>query len=206
MRNRSKLLFGALTAALIFGAAVSASANRLANSSDTFRTTFASLEFVGANFFTIRCPVTLEGRYHSRTISKVNEALIGYVTSAFVRNESCTGGHATILGESLPWHVRYASFEGTLPGIRTITQRIIGARFQVEFFGSHCVSTTTAASPGIATITREPSGVVTSVAASGTVPTTPGEGGSCPTSTGTLRGTGTPTDQAGARVSVTLVA
>jgi hypothetical protein len=201
MRNRSKLVFAALTAALIFGAAVSASANRLANSSSTFRTTFATLEFSAAGFFNIRCPLTLEGRYHSRTISKVNEALIGYVTSAFIRNEACTGGHFTILAGSLPWHVRYASFTGTLPNITTITQHIIGTALTINA-GFTCTSTTTASSPGIATITREPGGIVTGVTAGGTVPTV---GSFCP-STMSLGGAGVSTDQTGARIRITLVA
>jgi hypothetical protein len=196
MHTRIKPLFVALTAALIFGAAVSASATRLASSSDTFRTAFARLEWVSNFFFTIQCQFTVEGRYHSRTISKVNESLIGYVTSAYFG--SCTGGSFAVAGESLPWHVRYRGFTGTLPRIETITQGIIGARFRM----GTCELTTSASSPGIYTLNHEFGGIITEVRASGNVVTS---GSFCPSSI-QLGGTGVPTDQTGARIRITLVA
>jgi hypothetical protein len=202
MLTRSRLLFIALTAALLLAAAVSASGHRLAGSSSTGRTTFVSLEFIGGGFFTIRCPVTLEGRAHSRTISKVSGQLVGYITSAFVRSSSCTGGSATIFGSSLPWHVRYDSFAGALPNITSGRSQIVGARFRIEAGGfGTCEATTSASSPGFAIGDREAGGVVTGGRAGGTVPLT-----GCFASTGTFSGSGTATDQTGARVTVTLVA
>jgi hypothetical protein len=207
MHLRAKLLAAALVATVVLGAAVVvALANRLSGGNVLQgRVTWTSMEFVGAGFFTIRCPVTLEGSAHSRTISKVSEALVGYVTSAFIRNEACTGAHATINGESLPWHVRYAGFTGTLPNIQTITDHVVGAKFTIEFFGSKCQTTTTASSPGVKTGTREFGGVLTGVTLSGTVPMVAAPGTSCAVTTGRLIGTGVPTDQAGARITVTLV-
>jgi hypothetical protein len=47
-------------------------------------------------FFTTRCQVTLEGSLHTRTIAKVQGALIGYITTARL---ACSSGSLTILPE-----------------------------------------------------------------------------------------------------------
>jgi len=158
---RSKLLFAGLSAALLLSMAVaSASANKLSNSSRTFRIVWSSLE-LGSEIGTVRCPVTLEGSFHSATISKVTNALIGYITRGTVVTASCTGGRATINQEALPWHIRYDSFRGTLPAITGITQTLIGSKFTVELGGLTCTTVTTATNPakGISNIAA--SGLVT---------------------------------------------
>src|SRR4029077_9579140 len=86
---------------------------------------------------TVRCPVTLEGSLHSRTIPKiVRVLLIGAVSRVLIKNESCTGGTASIL--RLPWHITYEGFVGTLPNIAAVL--LLLQRFQfglmVEILGT----------------------------------------------------------------------
>jgi hypothetical protein len=151
MRNRSKLILAALTAALALGALVSAAtATRLAISNQLFRVTWTGLIFEGGSGSgQVRCPVTMEGTFHSRTIVKNTESLIGFVTSATIREPSCTGGLLTVLQASLPWHIWYDGFSGRLPNIREIHLRMLRAAFKMHsnLNGQECLYTATAASP-----------------------------------------------------------
>jgi hypothetical protein len=134
----SKLLLAVVGATVLLGALVSsASAGRLSNSSTTLRATWARMDFTGG-FGTVECEVTLEGSLHSRTIAKVARALIGNITAASV-SSPCRRGGATILRETLPWHVTYNSFAGTLPNITNILTDVVGASFRIRepTFGVH---------------------------------------------------------------------
>jgi hypothetical protein len=105
MRTRSKLLFAALTATVFLSFAVgSASARRFELSNQRFLAIWTSLEFTIEGLSPVLCPVTLEGSYHSRTLSKVSGQLVGYITAANVNGPLCTNGSATVLRETLPWH------------------------------------------------------------------------------------------------------
>jgi hypothetical protein len=77
----------------------------------------------------LTCPVTMEGSFHSATISKVIGALIGYVSRATAG--TCRGGSMSITQTSLPWHVTYEGFTGTLPGIREIALLLRSINYQV---------------------------------------------------------------------------
>jgi hypothetical protein len=125
MRTRSRLILAGVAASLALGLAVSAaSAGRLSTSNARFRAVWAALNMGSFdNEISIRCPITLEGSFHSATIRKTPGALMGAITKAVVNGAEppCTGGRLTILQESLPWHVTYASFRGTLPRIEEIT-------------------------------------------------------------------------------------
>jgi len=136
MRTRSKLVLAGLTAGLLMALAVSsASANRLSLTNTSFRAVWSSLRFFGEGGITgeARCPVTLEGTFHSATIVKSIGALIGYVTRATSGSgAACAHGSSTILQETLPWHVTYEGFSGTLPRISRIRLLLIGASFRVE--------------------------------------------------------------------------
>lgn len=146
MRTRSKLLLAGLTTALVFGAFVSAaSANRFALSGQQWRAAFTELRFIG--FATVTCHVTIEGSFHSRTLSKVLEQLIGYVSKVTVDEGHCTGGSARALTATLPWHVRYNGFSGTLPEITEIHLRMVEAAFEVSAAGVFCLFKSTASSP-----------------------------------------------------------
>jgi hypothetical protein len=123
----------AIAALILLAATGVASARRIELSEQRFRTVFAPLTFGAEGQTPVVCRFTLEGSFHSKTISKVVGALVGYVTSAEVAN--CTGETARVLKETLPWHIRYVSFRGTLPAITSIRDSIIGAAFLVRAFG-----------------------------------------------------------------------
>jgi hypothetical protein len=87
----------------------------------------------------VACPVTIEGSYHSATIRKVRGALIGVITRAVINgnNPPCEGGRATILQETLPWHITYDEFMGMLPNINRFSSDVrgIAVRFAVVILG-----------------------------------------------------------------------
>ena len=147
MRTYLKLAITALVATAALAALVStASAGRLSISNQNFRVSYSSLEFAGP--VTVRCGVTLEGSFHTRTIAKTIGSLIGYITRVIVRRP-CTNGSAwahngeanEVLGgtfsNNLPWHVHYNGFEGTLPNISAIGLLLDEALFTIRapFFG-----------------------------------------------------------------------
>jgi hypothetical protein len=166
MRNRIQAASAALLGALVLAFATSgASARNLSYSSQTYRILWASLRFSesGGNF-PITCPVTLEGSFHSRTFAKVRDLLAGYITRAVVNNAGCTEGQATILAESLPWHVTYQSFTGSLPSINSVRYNLIGAAFQIEpTFGIVCLARTTTTFPAAGDAARDARGNITSL-------------------------------------------
>ncbi|HEX4804679.1 MAG TPA: hypothetical protein VFU94_02155 [Conexibacter sp.] len=191
MRNRIAIALAALGAALALAAAVgSASANRLSYSETRFRIIWTSLTFSGSTGgFPITCPVTLEGSFHSATLSKVREAAVASITRAIVNNLGCTEGQATILGESLPWTVTYQGFGGTLPNIVSVRHALIGAAFQVEpGLGVVCLARSTAAFPAAGEAAREAGGNITSLTPDGSL-AIPVTGTACPSS-GIFSGSG----------------
>ena len=136
MRKHNKLILASFAATLMMALAVTgtASARSFSITNRNFRVIWTSLEFTNeTSFGTVRCRVTMEGSFHSSTISKVEKALIGHVSRANVAGERCTGGSATIDQTSLPWHVTYSGFTGTLPTtIRTIRVLLNGPRFEIR--------------------------------------------------------------------------
>jgi hypothetical protein len=154
MHKRSKLLLVGLAAAMLLSMAVgNASARNLSLNEQSFRAVWTPLEFVaGGN--TVKCNVTLEGSFHYRTIVKRADALIGFITRAIAN--TCTGGSATVLTATLPWHLPYEGFSGTLPNITDIRIKLVGASFNVFPTGAPraCLARTTTANParGIANV------------------------------------------------------
>lgn len=107
--------------AAIFGASLllalavsSASARNLSSSNQNVRVMWNSLEFA-SSIVTVRCLITLEGSFHSKTIAKVAGSLIGAITRVDIKRESCTNGQSLPRDETLPWHITYEGFSGTLP-------------------------------------------------------------------------------------------
>ena len=158
-----------------------ASANHLSSSTQSYSSRWTSAEFIGG-FGTVHCSLTVEGTLHTKTSTKTAGALMGFVTRASLG--PCATGSATILQASLPWHVRYASFEGTLPRITSISTNAVGVAWQIRepTFGITCLTLSTAASPvtGQWNLT---SGSVTSVGLGGSIP--------CGSFTGSLGGRST---------------
>jgi hypothetical protein len=140
MRTSVKLILTALAASLLLSAMVStASARNLSVSNQNIRATWTLLEFAVSREVSVRCQVTLEGSFHTRTIAKVADALIGAITRAIVKQEACREGtgsafngveryNGTTTPNTLPWHITYRSFRGTLPNIESI--RIALSRFR----------------------------------------------------------------------------
>jgi hypothetical protein len=193
-----RTLFAMAGATVLLGALVAtASAGRLSSSSQTLRATFSRVDF-GGGFGTSECPLTLEGSFHSKTLAKVAGSLTGYITRAIVG--TCIRGSGTILTATLPWHVRYVSFAGTLPAIQRINAQISGVNFNIRepTFGVSCLASN--ASMNVA-FTREASGALTSAAVEG-----PNIETSCGIR-GTLSGTSTAFTVlgSGGRITVTLI-
>jgi hypothetical protein len=207
MLKQSKVWLALLGATVALGALVgTASARNLSISNQNIRATWATMEFSnpGAGVL-VRCPVTLEGSLHSRTIAKVAGSLIGFITRALVAEASCTGGRARVRGETLPWHVTYQGFTGTLPNIVRLNTSVVRPAFDVTatFFGFPITCTfRTSNVNGI--FNREAGGALTNVQVEGRELV--GEGGfGC--ERGNLSGTSTSLTLQGAntRLTVTLI-
>lgn len=135
MRTRSRLLLAGAAATLLLAAAVtSASANNLSFNATRWRQVHTPLTFATAGGMVYRCNVTLEKSLHSSSIRKVVGALIGSVTGATFN--TCAGANVTVLRETLPWHLRYSGFSGTLPNITGIRTETIGLSFRIQPTGS----------------------------------------------------------------------
>jgi len=164
-----KTLLAVVAAAAVLGALVgSASANRLSTTSQTWRVTFARLELRGA-FAELTCPITFEGSFHSATIAK-SPTLVGYVARAVAG--ACSFGSATLLTQTLPWHVRYGSFGGTLPSIGSLTLNLVGFAIRTrEASSATCLMLSMATEPLRLRFTRETTtGALTEAEAEGVIP------------------------------------
>lgn len=74
------------------------------------------------------------------------QSAIGYVTRAI--GGACTGGSITMLTATLPWHLQYESYQGTLPRMTSIAVRLVNANIEIEpgaFIG--CLARTTEERP-----------------------------------------------------------
>jgi hypothetical protein len=158
-RVRRLLLGAVLTASLLTLACSSASAIQLSVSEPTFRVVWTPARFVFSGV-TLSCNVTLEGSFHRTTFTKVERSLIGYVTRA--TPSSCSAGTMSVLTETLPWHVQYGGFTGTLPNISTMTLRIIGMSARWTFLSLVCLGRTEANTPAQLIAERNGSGTITS--------------------------------------------
>ncbi|MGN6190102.1 MAG: hypothetical protein ACTHOE_14500 [Conexibacter sp.] len=169
-----KLSLTAMVAVVALAALVSvASARTLSYSSQTWRTTFPNVEYTGA-FNAVRCALTLEGTLHSRNVAKTAGALIGYVTRAS-HAAACGAGSAIVLAETLPWHLRYRSFTGTLPNITSVGLDIVEYAVSLrEALGIFCSIRSNATEPVTLTLSREGGGALTSARIGGTLPSSCG--------------------------------
>jgi len=180
------LLFATI---LLLAAVGSASARNLSTSSQTIRITWASLTFEDLFGSRLSCPLTLEGSFHTRTVAKFARSLIGFITRAAVGTPAqCTNGEATILTASLPWHIQYEAFTGTLPSIATVRLLLLGVAFQVHATGSFtCLATSEARNPMHLIVTLGAGGRVTSLEnEAGSILPLTGSGGLCPFPRGRL--------------------
>jgi len=204
MRTSVKFALTALAASLLLAAVVgTASASRLSVSNQNIRATWSSLEFDSGIGVVVRCPVTLEGSFHTRTIAKVARSLIGAVTKAQVRAASCVEGtgatfngveayNGTTSPNTLPWHLTYESFSGTLPNITAVRILLTRFRFGITVPG-FCTGQYGAETDRIsanASVTAGVVGTITPIEGSNNASLIRRDGGiSCP-NPGRLRGSG----------------
>src|SRR4029077_15272287 len=103
------------------------------------------------------------------TIAKVAGQLTGFITTA--RLGPCASGTATILQETLPWHIQFVSFTGTLPNITAMTRSLVGGGFRVrEIGGVTCLTRSTATNPMRGILNIGAGGVITGARLGGTIP------------------------------------
>jgi len=144
MRQHTKLLLAAVVATAMMALAVgSAAARQLEVNEERYRITWRTLEFKESFFgIAVRCPVTLEGSFHSRTVTKSLGTLIGYVTRAIVKENSCQNGRGIAATETLPWHVTYEGFTGRLPEITGVIVLLQNVTFRLSEipFHANCTS------------------------------------------------------------------
>jgi len=136
MQPRLGRLLAVVTVALALAAASASASERLELL--PYEGTLGSVRASGTYTFTneggtvyTACPLTLTGSLH-RTITKTRGALAGFINSVSVG--SCTEG-ATLTTLSLPWHISYESFRGTLPNISSIRLKTNGVAMLVRLFG-----------------------------------------------------------------------
>ncbi|HEX7289754.1 MAG TPA: hypothetical protein VF250_01395 [Conexibacter sp.] len=173
MRLR-KLLLAVAGATVLLGAFTSSAfARNFSFNNQQLRAYFREVRFNGL-FGQTNCELTLEGSLHSRTIAKIIGQLIGYITAAHLG--PCVTGTATVLTETLPWHVRYANFVGVLPNITRIDTNTIDASIRVRTpEGASCLSRSTVERPAQAQYNRGiVSGRIRSVTLGGTIDTSCG--------------------------------
>jgi hypothetical protein len=149
-----RALVGAAVGLVALAAAVDgATASRISVSEQQIRATWSELSFQIQAGGAIRCAVTLEGSFHARTFAKTQGALVGYVTRALL-HAPCTNGDIHFLNgieagsaNTLPWHLRYDSFRGTLPNFTAVRLQLVGLGFYYTLMGTRCLYASTAASP-----------------------------------------------------------
>ncbi len=192
MRNHIAGLTIALALALA-ATATTANARRIELSEQHFLAAWTELIFEesGAR---INCELTLEGSFHSKTLSKVCGQLIGYITEAIIHHPCRTpemwvlNGTETIGGvttrQTLPWHILFISFSGTLPRITRIRVSLRNAAFLLETFGVSCLYRTSETEPAFENIGVEEGGAVTGLESEETTRIRKFEGGVlCPATT-----------------------
>jgi hypothetical protein len=193
-------LLGALAAVLSILIVDSASGSRFSINGRTFRTVFAPLN-ISPNFWPVSCEMTLDSSFHSSTIVKTRGALLGWVNAARIRRPCEGNGNAwflngseqqdlNVIASTLPWHIRFDSFTGTLPTITSVRLQIIGIAILVRVVFD-CLYQSTVERPAYLIFDLDATGTVinTRFDRSSAIPKKSG-GAFCP-ATGEGEGTGT---------------
>ncbi len=153
---RRIILTAALAATTLLAITSAASARRLAVDDQDFEVRWTPLVLLKSGG-TTSCNVTLLGSFHSLTINKSIGSLIGYIDHASLA--SCAT--FAFLTTTLPWHVTYGGFAGTLPSISSITLNVVG--LSVMF--TACLAITEVAEPFRAISNLNGSGQITGLTA-----------------------------------------
>jgi hypothetical protein len=197
MRRQGGLVLACVATAWTLALSVAtASAARLSVTNQSISISWSALRF---NEGRAVCPVTLEGSLHARTVAKSSGVLVGYIQRA--RTSRCSVGSAVFLSPedgqttSLPWHIRYDSFSGTLPAITRVRWHIFGLSYRILKELELCLYASDATHPALLDLTREGrTGAITTATFFGTeaIPLVSGGIGVCEQS-GLLGGSGTVT-------------
>ena len=130
------------TTTLLALLATAAPARNFSTSNQQFRVTWNELDFAAATSHgDVQCHARrlLPLQDHIKNVGR----LIGYITSAAARRP-CTNGEAWsangreahprlgTLANTLPWHLTYEAFVGTLPNITSIHFLLRGLRFKIH--------------------------------------------------------------------------
>jgi len=224
MRLTLRIILVSLAVTVALASALSAaSARNLQVSNRFFRVTWNPLEFREPAGLAVRCQITMEGSFHESTIAKVERTLIGHITRANVAQETCrtslgTAAHAIpwngserILGatiaQSLPWHVTYEAFRGTLPNISGVVLLLRNVRFTLEVPITGCLASYGRAETNLRGIVNVVGGEATTLTpeANPRAPRQENIAGECPTE-GAFSGNGTVTVlNSTTRIRVTLI-
>lgn len=208
VRQGSVLLTCLAIACVLALGVATAPAGRLSVTNQNFSVTWSGLRF---NEGRAVCPVTLEGSFHARTITKTSAAQIGYIQRA--RTSACSVGTAVFLSvedgqtSTLPWPIRYDSFTGTLPAIGSVRWHLVGFSYRIVKEFETCLYVSTTARPALLDVTREERGALTTGRFFGTeaIPLFAGNIGVCEQS-GLLGAGGAVTLQGSStRVTLTLI-
>ncbi len=163
MRNRARAALAALAAAASLAAfASTASANDLLGNEVEMYFDWEELTFE-AGGFEVTCPVTFLNDLHSLFIEKTYGLLVGFVDHAQVAAAECAGGGLTFQAGTLPWHLTYKSFTGTLPTPTQVTFLLRRMGFTVSSGGITCLGVTDAADSMDLILDLNPEGRVLSV-------------------------------------------
>jgi hypothetical protein len=215
------VLTGLLAAAALASALTTASARNLSLSNQNFRIVWTPLTITEDGIFNIRCNVTLEGSFHYRTIVKTLGSLIGFITRAEVDRATCRtntsfrvdmatwNGRELILtaatANTLPWHVTYEGFNGTLPTITGVRILLRSIRFTLEVPVTGCLGIYGEPNANIMGTVNVSGGVVTTITPGTERIPVNGNPAACPPRSG-LAGNGVVTLLGStARITVTLI-
>lgn len=171
-------------AAALCALSASASARNLSVTETVFTGGWSRVNLAGG-FGTVECEMVMGGALHARTFAKAARRLIGadLIGPTIPR---CARGGASVLRETLPWHIRYESFGGRLPNISSIGTEVIGVSLRIRepAFGVICLARSTEAQPVFVILNLGSGGRLTSASLGGAITTNCGV-------TGTLSGTST---------------
>ncbi len=145
---RSARTLGGFFAAVVLLVAVPdlAAAETIEIESTRFKAVWAEFAFSNGTT-TVRCPVTMEGTFASRSFTPSRGLLVGRIIRASVNEASCSGGSFRFRVETLPWSIRYEEAVGTLPEITALELKLVGVRMLAEISRLQCELGSTEAHP-----------------------------------------------------------